>query len=167
MSNQYDPGQAPTATFPAVPGPAQPEQEQITDNSQPDGTSRYTSNGFTSGERARRAGGRGPVYNWFTTGDSKLDPNSEQGRKLAPAMYDGWSIAGLCLAVFVPIVGLVLSIVAFAEAKKNHRRVHGTAIGGLILSALGCIGWTLYWIVLIFVMVSAANAVSSYPSYGG
>lgn len=29
MSNQYDPGQAPTAAFPAVPGPAQPRQEYV------------------------------------------------------------------------------------------------------------------------------------------
>lgn len=163
MSNQYDPGQAPTATLPAVPGPAQPEQEQVTDNSQPDGTPRYTRAGFVREERAH---GSGPVYNWFTTGDSKLSPNSEEGKALAPAMYDGWSIAGLCLAVFVPIAGLVLSIVAFAEAKKNHRRVHGTAIGGLILSALGCIGWTLYWIFVIYAMVALSSAVSGYP-YGG
>ena len=166
MSTPYDPGQASTATFPAVPGPAQPEQEQVTENSQPDGTPRYTSNGFTSGERARRAGGSGPVYNWFTTGDRKLDPNSD-GQKLAPAMYDAWSVASLCLAVFVPLAGLVLGIVAFAEAKKNHRKVHGTAVGGVILSALGCIGWTLYWIVIIYFWVSLSNAVSGYPSYGG
>src|SRR5882762_6212315 len=55
MSNQYDPGQAPTATFPAVPGPAQPTQEYVrlheggtarpaADDRQPDGTPAYTGN---------------------------------------------------------------------------------------------------------------------------
>jgi hypothetical protein len=55
MSNQYDPGQAPTATFPAVPGPAQPTQEYVrlpeggtarpaADHRQLDGTPAYTGN---------------------------------------------------------------------------------------------------------------------------
>ena len=166
MSNQFDPGQAPTATFPAVPGPARPEQEQVTDNSQPDGTPRYTSNGFTAAERTARVGKSNVVRNWFTTGDKTLDPDSEQGRALAPAIYDGWSVASLICAFFVPLAGLILGIVAFAEAKKNHRRVHGTAIGGVIVGALGSIAWTLYWVVVIIAWVSLSNAVTSYP-YGG
>jgi hypothetical protein len=133
---------------------------------QPDGTPRHTSNGFTAEERDARAGRSNAVRNYFTTGDSKLNPDSDQGRKLAPAVYDGWSVAGLICAFFVPLAGLILSIVAFAEAKKNHRRVHGTAIGGVIVGALGSIAWTLYWVVLIVAWISLTNAVNSYPTGG-
>jgi hypothetical protein len=178
MSNEYDPGQAPTATFPAVPGPAQPRQEYVrlhedgtarpaADNPQPDGTPRYTSNGFTQAERsARAAGQKGNLRNYFLTGDSKLDPDSEQGKALAPSQADPLSVASLILAFFIPIAGFITGLMAFDEAKKNQRRVHGSAITGVVIGGLGTIAWTLFWIVTIFVMVSAANAVNSYP-YGG
>jgi len=133
---------------------------------QPDGTPRYTSNGFTAEERDARAGRSNAVRNYFTTGDSKLNPDSEKGKELAPAIYDGWSVASLICAFFVPLAGLILGIVAFAEAKKNHRRVHGTAIGGVIVGALGSIAWTLYWVVLIVAWISLSSAVSSYPYSG-
>jgi hypothetical protein len=123
-------------------------------------------NGFTQAERSARAGKSNAVRNWFTTGDARLDPDSEQGKALAPAVYDGWSVSSLITAFFVPLAGLILSIVAFAEAKKNHRRVHGTAVGGLIVGALGSIAWTLYWVVVIIAWVSLSNAAASYP-YGG
>jgi hypothetical protein len=177
MSNQYDPGQAPTATFPAIPGSAQPRQEYV--RLHEGGTARPAAddhpadsrppagNGFTQAERdARAAGKKGNLRNWFTTGDAKLDPNSEQGKQLAAAEYDGWSVASLITAFFVPLAGLILSIVAFAEAKKNHRRVHGTAIGGFIVGALGSLAWTLYWVVVIVAWIALANAVSTYPSGG-
>ena len=60
----------------------------------------------------------------------------------------------------------MLSIVAFADAKKNHRRVHGTAIGGFVVGTLGCIAWTLYWVVVIVAFAALTNAVNSNP-YGG
>jgi len=123
-------------------------------------------NGFTQAERSARAGKSNAVRNWFTTGDAKLDPDSEQGKALAPAVYDGWSVSSLITAFFVPLAGLILGMVAFAEAKKNHRRVHGTAVGGLIVGALGSIAWTLYWVVVIVAWISLSNAAASYP-YGG
>jgi hypothetical protein len=159
-------------------GPADPDQTQQypqqqpqplreDGNRQPDGTPQYTSNGFTQAERnARTVGQKGNLKNWFTTGDAKLDPNSEEGRKLAPAIPDGWSVASLITAFFVPLAGLVLSIVAFADAKKNHRRVHGTAVGGFAVGLLGSIAWTLYWVVVIVAMAALTNAVNSNP-YGG
>lgn len=171
--------QAPTETFaaaaqgPAFAAPAagqrqwyaQPEPDPVAPV-QPDGTPRYAGTGFTAEERAQRARGRGPVYNWFRTGDGKLSLDSEQGKALSPAIPDGWSVAGLICAFFVPLAGLILSMVAFADAKKNHRLVHGTAVGGFIVSILGCIGWTLYWIFVIVAMAALTNAVNSNP-YGG
>jgi hypothetical protein len=190
MSTQHDPNatqaypasQVPTTGF--QPGPAlgrpdpeqkqwyaQPEPDPVAppaSDRQPDGTPRYTGNtgnGFTAEERAQRARGRGPVYNYFTTGDGKLSLDSEQGKALKPAVADGWSVAGLITAFFVPIAGLILSMIAFADAKKNHRRVHGTAIGGFCVGLLLSIVWTVYWIVVIVAMAALTNAVNGNP-YG-
>jgi hypothetical protein len=154
-----------TQPRPAAPAGAGFTQAQPGDV-QPDGTPQYTGNGFTAGERGQAPRGHGPVYNWFTTGDKTLSVDSEQGRALAPAIPDGWSVAGLICAFFVPLVGLILSIVAFADAKKNRRRVHGTAIGGFVVGALGCIAWTLYWVFVIVAFAALTNAVNSNP-YGG
>jgi hypothetical protein len=148
-----------------TPGPSA-DFTQRAQAAQPDGTPQYTSNGFSAEERAQRARGHGPVYNWFTTGDKTLSLDSEQGKALAPPVADGWSVAGLICAFFVPLAGLVLSMVAFADAKKNHRRVHGTAIGGFVVGALGSIAWTLYWVVVIVAFAALTNAVNSNP-YGG
>ena len=52
---------------------------------------------------------------------------------------------------------------AFAEAKKNQRRVHGTAIGGVIVGALGSIAWTLYWVVVIVAWISLSNDGGQLP----
>ena len=183
MSTPYDPNatqaypasQVPTTGFQSGPAFGQPEPERQqwyqqpappAGTAQPDGTPRYTSgNGFTAEERARRARGHGPVYNFFTTGDGKLSLDSEQGKALKPAEYDGFGVTALCLALFVPLAGLILSLISFADAKKNHRRVHGSTIGAFALSALGCIGWTLYWVFVIVAMAALTNAVNGNP-YG-
>jgi hypothetical protein len=141
-----------TGHTPGQPTPSQPRPQ--------------AGNGFTQAERSARTGKSNAVRNWFTTGDARLDPDSEQGKALAPAIYDGWSVSSLICAFFVPLAGLILGIVAFAEAKKNQRRVHGTAVGGVIIGALGSIAWTLYWVVVIIAWVSLSNAAASYP-YGG
>jgi hypothetical protein len=172
---------APTETFePMPPGyaegpgyaqePSRPEYVRLSQgNAGHPADARQGGTGFTAGERAARSGGgsgHGPVGNWIRTGDSKLNVDSEQGQALAPAIADGWSIAGLITAFFVPLAGLVLSLVAFADAKKNQRRVHGTAVGGFFVSIAGCIIWTVYWVIVIVAMAALTNAVNSNP-YGG
>jgi hypothetical protein len=127
-------------------------------NSPPHMSDRPASNGSAA------PSGKGSIGNWFATGDKHVDPKTAA---LAPAEYDGWSISGLILAFFIPIAGLVLSIVSFAEAKKNHRRTHWTGITGFIVGALGSIAWLLYWLVVIIALVAFTNAVNSYPTYGG
>jgi hypothetical protein len=144
--------QMPTFTAHAAPRP-QPDND----------TPRPASNGWTAEERAERRAKQGSIGNWFQTGDKHTDPKSTA---LAPAEYDGFSIAGLILAFFVPIAGLILSIVSFAEAKKNHRRTHWTGITGFIVGALGCVAWTLYWVVVIAALIFVTSAATTYPTGG-
>lgn len=179
QTQAYPASAAPTETFQPLtpdpsftPGPgfaqAQPGPQWYA-QPRPGPAAPPAGNGFTAQERAVRSGGNsghGPVGNWLRTGDSKLNVDSEQGRALKPAIADGWSVAGLICAFFVPIAGLILSMVAFADAKKNQRRVHGTAVGGFFVSIALSLVWTLYWVIVIVAMASLSNAASSY-SYGG
>jgi hypothetical protein len=165
---------APTETFEPMPpgyaeGPGYAQGQGVPGRNFGQERARPSGTGFTADERAARSGGgsgHGPVGNWIRTGDSKLNVDSEQGQALAPAIADGWSVAGLITAFFVPIAGLVLSLVAFADAKKNQRRVHGTAVGGFFVSIAGCIIWTVYWVIVVAAMAALTNAVNSNP-YGG
>ncbi len=131
--------QAPTQTFVAGSGYVQPEQPAgngfTQANRDADETAQFprvqeikrepVGNGYGGGwtpeERAARRAKDGSLGNWFMTGDKHVDKSD---KSLAPAEYDAFSISGLILAFFVPIAGIILSIVSFAEAKKNHRRTH-------------------------------------------
>lgn len=65
----------------------------------------------------------------------------------------GLSIAALILAIFVPLVGLILGIVAMAQSKKVPEK-NGMALAAIIVgAALLVIGA----IVTILVLVAAAN----------
>jgi hypothetical protein len=169
----YPAGQARTETFEPMPpgyaeGPGFGQGQPAPGRNFAQEHARQAGTGFTAEERAARSGnsGHGPFGNWLRTGDGKLNVDSEQGRALKPAIADGWSVAGLICAFFVPLAGLVLSLVAFADAKKNQRRVHGTAIGGFFVSIAGCLIWTIYWIVVVVALAAVSNAANSY-TYGG
>lgn len=65
----------------------------------------------------------------------------------------GLAIAGLILAILVPIVGLIISIIAAVKLKKSGGI--GLAVAGIIIGALFSIGW----IVGIGVAMSAIGGV--------
>ena len=150
MSYQYDPGQAPTATFPAVPGPAQPEQEQITDNSQPDGTPRYTSNGFTAEERSQR--GRPVLGNAETV--------SPDDRSAWPrALTDGLATWSLIASLFgFSVIGIILGSIHVSNAHKLRQRASGVGAWGLGLGIAGLVAEVLLIIVIIAAMASVSSA---------
>lgn len=66
----------------------------------------------------------------------------------------GLAIAGLILAIFVPIVGLIISIVAAVKLKKNGGGI-GLAVAGIIIGGLFTIGW----IIGIAAAMSAVGGV--------
>ncbi len=49
---------------------------------------------------------------------------------------NGLAIAGFVLAFFMPLVGLVLSIVGLTQIKKRHQNGEGLAIAGIVISSI-------------------------------
>jgi hypothetical protein len=65
------------------------------------------------------------------------------------------AIVGLILAFLIPPIGLILSIVALVQLRKNRQAGRGMAIGGLIVSAL----FTLLGVVLLVTTLLAVGKV--------
>ncbi len=63
---------------------------------------------------------------------------SPQGPSNTPvsSSYNGLAIAGLVLAFFIPLVGLILSILGLSAVKKNNQKGKGLALAGIIVSVL-------------------------------
>src|SRR5215470_6373285 len=93
-------------------------------------------NGWTAEERAVRAARKGSVRNWLVTGDKHLDPDSERGRELAPAIHDGLAIASFVLVFFFGPGALICGILSLAEARRERRRASGLAVAGIIISVI-------------------------------
>jgi flagellar basal body rod protein FlgC len=72
------------------------------------------------------------------------------------------AIAGLICAFFIPLLGLIFSIIGINQTKDNKRGGRGLAIAGLIISAIGML-LGLLWIILI--VVAAANTDTSNNTY--
>jgi hypothetical protein len=74
----------------------------------------------------------------------------------------GMAIAGLVLAFFMPLLGLIFSLIALSGMKKNRNdEGRGLAVAGLVISliwiALACV-----WFLLFFVIFGAAAAASAH-----
>jgi len=73
-----------------------------------------------------------------------------------PVPGRGLAIAGLILAIFVPVVGLILSIVARVKLKKAGAPT-GMATAGIIVGAI----LTVFWIVVAIVAVMGLLALAA------
>lgn len=73
----------------------------------------------------------------------------------APATVPGKTlgIVGLILAILLPLVGLILSIVAMVQSRKAGAK-NGPALAGIIVGALFTIGW-----IIIGLLLAAGFAV--------
>jgi heme/copper-type cytochrome/quinol oxidase subunit 2 len=81
---------------------------------------------------------------------SPQPPQSTALPQTAPVNSNGLAIAGIILAVVVPLIGLIVSIVAFNKAKKANTPTTTATIGialGIFLS-----------MVSFFIFVSLVNA---------
>ena len=72
------------------------------------------------------------------------------------------SIVGLVLAFLLPPIGLVLSIIALIQAKKNPAEKQGFAIAGIIISAVEL---TITFLLLTLLFFSAASTNTQLISY--
>jgi amino acid transporter len=103
-----------------------------------------------------------PVRNFFTTGDTKLSPASEAGRKLLPAINDGFAIASMWLGIFgFTVVSIVLGIVSINQAKREGRRVSGMAVAGIIISIVEFVVFIFILILIFAALAAATNSLNS------
>lgn len=84
------------------------------------------------------------------------NPTNAQGVQVvvqqtqAPKQTNGCAIAGLVLAFFMPLIGLILSIVGLAKVKSCGGEGKGLAIAGLVLSILFIV---LYIVIVYFFLL--------------
>lgn len=124
-------------------------------------------NGWTAEERAARAAHRGSVKNWLMTGDKHLDPDSEQGRQLAPAIHDGLAIASFVLVFFFGPAALICGILSLAEARRERRRASGLAVAGIIISVIEGVIVAAIIAFLIFSAIFVTSQVATFNPNGG
>jgi hypothetical protein len=53
---------------------------------------------------------------------------------------NGWAIAGFVTSFFIGPLGLIFSIIALGQIKRNGGRGYGLAIAGLVLGIIGTLG---------------------------
>lgn len=68
-------------------------------------------------------------------------PGQPAPTQVTPATTNGTAIAGLILAFFLPLIGLILSIVGLSQIKKRNQKGHGIAVAGIVISSIGCLFW--------------------------
>ena len=63
--------------------------------------------------------------------------------------WNGLAIAGFILSFFISLVGLILSVIALNQINKSGgtQKGKGLALAGIIISALGIIGFLLLLIL--------------------
>jgi len=78
----------------------------------------------------------------------------------APTKTNALAIWGFILAIFLPLIGLILSIVALSQIKNRHEGGKGLAIAGIVIASI-----LLFFQLIIFVsLVNGAKNVSNNTS---
>lgn len=74
-------------------------------------------------------------------GQPMVGPTEPNGYGYPPVVnnndhWDGFVIAGFVCSFFIPLIGLILSIVGLHRVNKNGGKSHGMAVAGIIISIL-------------------------------
>jgi hypothetical protein len=77
----------------------------------------------------------------------------------APPAYGGYapaapgvnvmSIVSLVAAFFVPLAAVICGVISLRQIRDSGEQGKPMAVIGLVLGALGCLGWVLFWIAII------------------
>lgn len=70
----------------------------------------------------------------------------------------GLSIAAIILAIFVPLVGIILGIVALVQSKKAGRK-NGLALAAIIVGAALIVIGIIIWIVVLGSLAAAGGGI--------
>lgn len=74
------------------------------------------------------------------------------------------SIVALILGFLVPIGGIITGHISLGQIKKTGEAGHGMALAGTILGYVFSVGWIIFWIFYIIVIVSVAS-IGHYSTY--
>lgn len=89
---------------------------------------------------------------------AQYPPNQYPAYPAAPpaAPGSGLAVAGLILAILLPLIGLIISIVAFVKLRKANAP-RGVALAGIIIGAVLTLGWLLILGLGIVALVGVAG----------
>jgi hypothetical protein len=82
-------------------------------------------------------------------------------RKAASTKTNTLAIFGLILAFFIPLIGLILSIVGLSQINKSRQSGKGLAVAGIVISAVNM----LFQLLLVVLIVVAANSAPTLVPY--
>lgn len=79
------------------------------------------------------------------------------------------SVVGFILAFFVPLIGLILSIVGISQASKRNEKGKGFAIAGIIISILNGILQLIFVLLMVVAIQNSSVSLDTFsnasPSY--
>lgn len=77
---------------------------------------------------------------------------------IPPRKSNTMAIVGFILSFFIPLVGLILSIIGLKQSKANNDESKGLAIGGIVIGALGTVGYFILFLLLVLPFIFALIA---------
>lgn len=66
-----------------------------------------------------------------------------------PTESNGMAVAGFICSFFVPLLGLIFSIIGMNKAKNLAGKGHGWALAGIIISCVGILGKIIYFLAIL------------------
>lgn len=107
----------------------------------------YGQYGQGYGQYGQGYGQYGQGYNPYGQGYNQYQyqPPQKKGE-------NGMAIAGLVLAFFIPLVGLILSCLGLKQSKTMDDEGKGISIAGIVISSLGLVA---YFIIIIYAIIAA------------
>lgn len=89
------------------------------------------------------------------------EPRPQQAQQYQPpreSESNGFAIAGLICAFFIPILGLIFSCMGLNRSKKMNGEGKGVSIAGIVISVLAIVLIVVVVIIYVAVIVAAFNA---------
>lgn len=83
-----------------------------------------------------------------STLDQPPYPAAEPAQPAPEQRTNGLAIAGFVLAFLAPLVGLILSLIAFFQIRKRQQKGRGLALAGIIISALATVAAVVLSVVI-------------------
>ena len=112
-----------------------------------------------SSDSQQQASQQTSQYQWQNPQPPSYQPYQQYQQWQQPKRTNNLAIAGLVLAFFMPLIGLIVSIVARNQIRQNNEDGAGLAKAGIIISSLAMA----FWFFVIFLGI--LGAVLSYSTY--